>query len=51
LNTDAGAFGGSNHGNVGAVEATPVNSHGRPYSLNLTLPPLGGLYLKLTRGL
>jgi 1,4-alpha-glucan branching enzyme len=48
LNSDAGAFGGSNHGNIGGVEATPVPSHGRPYSLNLTLPPLGALYLKLT---
>ncbi|HVT06194.1 MAG TPA: 1,4-alpha-glucan branching protein GlgB, partial [Polyangia bacterium] len=48
LNSDAAAFGGSNHGNIGGVEATPVPSHGRPYSLNLTLPPLGALYLKLT---
>ncbi len=46
LNTDAAAFGGSNHGNIGAVEATPVPSHGRPFSLNLTLPPLAALYLK-----
>ena len=48
LNTDAAAFGGSNHGNVGGVEATPVPSHGRPFSLNLTVPPLGALFLKLT---
>jgi 1,4-alpha-glucan branching enzyme len=47
LNSDAEAFGGSNHGNVGAVESTPVPSHGRPFSLNLTLPPLGALFLKL----
>jgi 1,4-alpha-glucan branching enzyme len=46
LNSDAAAFGGSNHGNVGAVEATPVPSHGRPFSVNLTLPPLGALMLK-----
>jgi 1,4-alpha-glucan branching enzyme len=46
LNSDAGAFGGSNHGNVGGVEASPVPSHGRPHSLNLTLPPLGALYLR-----
>ena len=46
LNSDAGAFGGSNHGNIGGVEATPVPSHGRPFSLNLTLPPLGALFLK-----
>jgi 1,4-alpha-glucan branching enzyme len=46
LNTDSVAFGGSNHGNVGGVEASPVTSHGRPFSLNLTLPPLGALFLK-----
>ncbi|MEO7670227.1 MAG: 1,4-alpha-glucan branching protein GlgB, partial [Polyangia bacterium] len=46
LNTDGAAFGGSNHGNVGGVEASPVPSHGRPYSVNLTLPPLAALFLK-----
>jgi Alpha amylase, C-terminal all-beta domain len=46
LNTDGAAFGGGNHGNVGGVEASPVPAHGRPFSLNLTLPPLGALYLK-----
>ncbi|HET6283408.1 MAG TPA: 1,4-alpha-glucan branching protein GlgB [Polyangia bacterium] len=46
LNTDAAAFGGSNHGNVGAVSANPVPSHGRAFSVNLTLPPLGALFLK-----
>jgi 1,4-alpha-glucan branching enzyme len=46
VNTDSAAFGGSNHGNVGGVEAAPVPSHGRPFSLNLTLPPLGALFLK-----
>jgi 1,4-alpha-glucan branching enzyme len=46
LNSDAEAFGGSNHGNVGAVEATPIPAHGRPFSVNLTLPPLAALFLK-----
>jgi 1,4-alpha-glucan branching enzyme len=46
LNSDAGAFGGSNHGNIGGVQASPVPSHGRPFSLNLALPPLGALFLK-----
>jgi 1,4-alpha-glucan branching enzyme len=45
LNTDGAGFGGGNHGNFGAVEASPVPWHGRPYSLSLTLPPLGALYL------
>ncbi|HVR64677.1 MAG TPA: 1,4-alpha-glucan branching protein GlgB, partial [Polyangia bacterium] len=45
LNTDGASFGGSNQGNFGAVEAAPVPAHGRPFSLNLTLPPLAALYL------
>ncbi|MDB4983800.1 MAG: 1,4-alpha-glucan branching enzyme [Myxococcales bacterium] len=44
LNTDGEAFGGSNQGNFGAVEATPLPAHGQPFSLNLTLPPLGALF-------
>jgi 1,4-alpha-glucan branching enzyme len=46
LNTDAAEFGGSRHGNMGGVEAAPVTWHGRPFALNLTLPPLGALLLK-----
>ncbi|MGE5186038.1 MAG: 1,4-alpha-glucan branching enzyme, partial [Acidobacteriota bacterium] len=47
LNTDALELGGSGHGNLGAVDATPVRVHGRPFSLSLTLPPLGGVFLRL----
>jgi 1,4-alpha-glucan branching enzyme len=46
LNTDAGDFGGSGHGNFGAVEAAPVRAHGRAFSVNLTLPPLGAVFLR-----
>jgi 1,4-alpha-glucan branching enzyme len=46
LNTDAGVYGGSDVGNGGAVEAEESPSHGRPYSLSLTLPPLGALFSK-----
>jgi hypothetical protein len=28
------------------VEAVPLPLHGRPYSLNLTIPPLGVLVLR-----
>ncbi len=45
LNSDARAFGGSGQGNLGGVEAAPVPSHGRPFSVMLTLPPLGALFL------
>jgi 1,4-alpha-glucan branching enzyme len=45
LNTDAAGYGGSGV-TTGGVEAEPVETHGRPYSLNLTLPPLGAMVLK-----
>jgi 1,4-alpha-glucan branching enzyme len=45
LNSDAADYGGSGQGNLGGLEAEPVSSHGRPYSLNLTLPPLAVLFL------
>jgi 1,4-alpha-glucan branching enzyme len=46
LNSDAEHFGGSGHGNLGRVEATPIPSHGHFHSLNLTLPPLAAIALK-----
>jgi 1,4-alpha-glucan branching enzyme len=46
LNSDAAYYGGSNHGNGGSVEASPVQSHGRFHSLSITLPPLGVLFFK-----
>jgi 1,4-alpha-glucan branching enzyme len=45
LNSDATAYGGSGLGNLGGVEAEPVAAHGRPWSLDLLLPPLGALFL------
>ena len=46
LNSDAGEYGGGGMGNFGQLQAEPIPAHGRPYSLNLTLPPLAVLYLK-----
>jgi 1,4-alpha-glucan branching enzyme len=46
LNSDASAYGGSDWGNLGGVEASPLGAHGRPYSLTLTLPPLSVVFLK-----
>lgn len=48
LNSDAKLYGGSGVGNIGGAMATPVPSHGHMWSLNLTLPPLGLLFLKRT---
>jgi 1,4-alpha-glucan branching enzyme len=45
-NSDATDYGGSGVGNLGAVDAEEVASHGRPYSLPLTLPPLGIVILE-----
>jgi 1,4-alpha-glucan branching enzyme len=46
INTDASEFGGSGQGNLGTVRAAPVASHGKRFSLNVTLPPLGALFLR-----
>jgi 1,4-alpha-glucan branching enzyme len=46
LNSDAATYGGSQQGNLGGVEAVPVPYHGRPYSLNLMLPPLSVIFFK-----
>ncbi|HEX6527462.1 MAG TPA: 1,4-alpha-glucan branching protein GlgB [Streptosporangiaceae bacterium] len=45
LNTDAGVYGGSGVGNLGAVEAIDEPWHGRPASAQITLPPLGVIWL------
>ncbi|HTC61330.1 MAG TPA: 1,4-alpha-glucan branching protein GlgB [Candidatus Saccharimonadales bacterium] len=41
LNSDAPLYGGSGQGNFGGLSAIPLPIHGRPYTLNMTLPPLG----------
>ncbi|MBU0755705.1 MAG: 1,4-alpha-glucan branching protein GlgB [Planctomycetes bacterium] len=46
LNSDAYYYGGRGFGNCGGVEAASESCHGRPFRLNLTLPPLGVLFLK-----
>ncbi len=45
LNTDSTHYGGSDVGNLGAVEPDPVPWHGQPVSAELTLPPLAAIYL------
>ncbi|NEP16992.1 MAG: 1,4-alpha-glucan branching enzyme [Leptolyngbya sp. SIO4C1] len=47
FNSDARDFGGSNMGNLGGKWADEWAYHSRPYSLDLTLPPLGVLVFKL----
>jgi len=50
LNSNSSHYGGTDHGNLGSIAAETLPSHGRPYSLNVTLPPLATLILtKQTR--
>jgi 1,4-alpha-glucan branching enzyme len=46
LNTDAQLYGGSNLGNGGWVQTSSISSHGQPFSLELTLPPLATILLR-----
>jgi 1,4-alpha-glucan branching enzyme len=46
LNSDATEYAGSGMGNLGGVEAEEIPTHGRPFSLKLTLPPLAALFFK-----
>jgi 1,4-alpha-glucan branching enzyme len=47
LNSDAEQYGGTGWGNLGGKQTEAVPAHGRPFSLNLTLPPLAAVFLKL----
>jgi 1,4-alpha-glucan branching enzyme len=46
LNSDASEYAGSGMGNMGGVHAEEIPTHGRPWSLKLTLPPLAALFFK-----
>jgi 1,4-alpha-glucan branching enzyme len=45
LNSDAKEYGGSGVRNLGKIESEPIPFHGRDYSISLTLPPLGIIFL------
>ncbi len=46
INTDSQHYGGSNQGNFPGAQAEEVAWHGRPWSINITLPPLAMVILK-----
>ncbi len=46
LNSDAVEFNGSGIGNLGGVQAEDYPSHGQPYSMRVTIPPLGVVVFK-----
>lgn len=45
INTDSAEYGGDNQGNLGKLTAQEFASHGRPFSLTLTLPSLATVIL------
>jgi 1,4-alpha-glucan branching enzyme len=45
LNTDADAYGGSNVGNYGGVVGEDMGWMGQPFSAEVTMPPLGVVWL------
>ena len=46
LNTDTAKYGGSDVTNPEIVKPDPQAWHGRPASIQLTLPPLGTVWLR-----
>jgi 1,4-alpha-glucan branching enzyme len=46
VNSDGKEYAGSGIGNGGGVMAEPKKQHGRPFSLELTLPPLAAVFFK-----
>jgi len=45
LNSDADIYGGSGQGNMGGLDAVPIPLHARKWSVTITLPPLGAVFL------
>ncbi len=45
MNTDSSFYGGSDVGNLGGIDPEPVPWHDQPVSAELTLPPLGAVWL------
>jgi 1,4-alpha-glucan branching enzyme len=48
-NSDSTFYGGSDLGNAGGIQALPQESHGRPASMQVTLPPLATVVFKPRR--
>lgn len=46
LNTDSESFGGSGVGNFGMVQALGEPANGQPHSALISVPPLGGIWLR-----
>lgn len=49
LNSDAIEYFGSGVGNMGFKETIDWGAHGRPYSLDISIPPLGAVFFKFEK--
>ena len=49
LNTDSSHYGGGNRGNMGGADSQAISASGRDHSIQITIPPLTTLFLKLER--
>ena len=49
LNSDADIYAGGGRGNMGGKKSEPVPAHGRDHSIEITIPPLSGLYFVLDK--
>ena len=49
INSDNGQFGGSGHINHGQIRSDAIPMHGKPFSIRLNIPAVGGTVLKLKR--
>ena len=45
LNTDSSYYGGTDTGNLGGIEAEAIPWHQQAFSAEITLPPMGVLWL------
>jgi len=50
FNSDSSLYGGSNLGNAGGVRSEPIEAHGRPHSISITLPPLAVVVFRCEGG-
>lgn len=49
FNSDKKEYWGANNLNKSKIKVEEIESHGRPYSISVKLPPLGGVILKVSR--
>jgi 1,4-alpha-glucan branching enzyme len=48
LNSDAEEYFGSGLGNLGYKDSLDWSAHGKPYCLDITIPPLGAVFFKIS---